>query len=282
MLGWFKRKKTDPKQQIVEALGDQDLPSFPATVLKALSLLRSPTASLRDVGACVSNDPGVGVRILKLTNSAAFGSRHPVRSVEHAVGMLGRVQIESILLSVGVSRAISPATSASGFDGRGFWQSAARRASVARALARRLHPATGAESFTAALLSDMAVPLIANAKGTSYGSMLRQASEDGGALHSLERSEFGWDHGSVGGALCLDWRFPETLSDAIGAHHEALNDETIPPAVRLASLLGDAEGDGDDELVEEAASRFGLPTDHAVEALAQAAQSAASIASSFG
>jgi len=281
MLGWFKRKKADPKKQIVEALGDQELPSFPVTVLQALGLLRDSSASLRDVGSCLSNDPGIGVRILKLTNSPAFGSRHPVRNVEHAVSMLGRVEIESILLSVGVSRAVGPATNKDGFDASGFWQGAARRAAAARALAARLHPASAAESFTAALLQDMAVPLIANAKGSSYGSMIQQANSDGTHLHALERSEYGWDHGAIGGALCQDWRFPETLSDAIGAHHEGLGESAVPPAIQLVSLLGDREGLGEEALIAKASDVYGLASDLTQQALSQATLDAASIAASF-
>ena len=278
MLAWLGFGRKSVEERLAEVLGDRELPSFPAVVLDALSALRDPDASLRAVGSRLCADPGISVQVLRLTNSAALGLRNPVSSVEQAACLIGRAQLESLLLGVGVSRLVAPAASRSGLDAKGFWRAAARRASAARALAARLHPATKSECFTAALLSDLAVPLLADAKGEIYARMLREQREGGADLHALERGEFGWDHGTIGGALGAQWNLPELLSRSIHAHHEDADD--LPPALHLASLLAD-EPQEEERFVEVAASRFGVPTDEAAATLEHAGVEAGSIAACF-
>ena len=240
--------------------------------------------SLRSARTRRAFDESVGrlsVRLLKLTNSPAFTTRHPVRSVEHAVSLLGRGTVESALLAVGATSALAPSMAAGGLDARRFWSTAALRAATARAFAALLHPSTGATSFTAALLSDMAVPLLACARSDVYGDLLAQAGAGSDALHRLEREAFGFDHGSVGGALCVEWSFPETIADAVGGHHETVDDETLPPAVRLAALLSDTADGGHDAVVDAARDGFGVPSDDTVRLLGEARLEARTIAASF-
>jgi len=280
VLGWIKRK-LDPKAQLLAALGEAELPTFPTIVLEGLRQLRDPQSSLRDVGATLSADPGVSVQLLKLTNSPAFATRHPVRSVEHAVSLLGRATVESALLTVGTSSALAPSIADGGLDAERFWSAAALRAATARAFASLLHPSTGATSFTAALLSDMAVPLLASARRDVYPELLAQAGAGAGALHVLEREALGFDHGGIGGALCVEWAFPSTITDAVGGHHECLDDETLPAAVRLASLLADTDVGGHDAVVDAARDGFGVPADDVVALLDEARSEAGAIAASF-
>ena len=85
----------------------------------------------------------------------SYGFR-PQRSVHHAISLLGRDQLESMLLSLAVHDAL-PSKPTLGFEAGRFWQTAARRATLGRALADKIDPATRSESFTASLLRYHAV-----------------------------------------------------------------------------------------------------------------------------
>ena len=62
-----------------------------------------------------------------------------------------------------------------------FWRAAARRATLARVFAQHMHAATQAEAFTAALLLDMAVPLLAGVDSGGYAVLLDRWHADGAA-----------------------------------------------------------------------------------------------------
>ena len=98
---------------------------------------------------------------LQIPSHEAFALRHKVRGVHHAVSLLGRSQLESMLISMAV-RDTLPNSAKRGFEPRRFWTTSARRACTAAALADRIDPSTRSESFTASLLQDMAVPVLSH------------------------------------------------------------------------------------------------------------------------
>lgn len=238
-FSWLKRNRALSTSRLKQLLGDQALPSFPNLVVEVLSRLRDPRAPLTEAAELLRNDPGLSMRMLQLANSAAFALRHPVQSVDHAVIMLGRSEVESILLSVAVRQSL-PAGSAPGHDETAFWTMGIRRAAIARVLAQQLHPALKSESFTAGLLQDMAVPVLAHKIPEQYGPVLQKAHEEGLCLAEVEQSQFKWDHGMVAGWMCDTWQFPDNLTAAIVAHHHD-DPERAPAAVRLVGELLDGE-----------------------------------------
>jgi HD-like signal output (HDOD) protein len=141
-----------------------------------------------------------------------------------------------------------------------FWEAAARRATLSRAVAKHLHAATQAEAFTAGLLQDIAVPLLANTNPDGYLTILnRWHSDQLESLDSLERELFGFDHADIGGLMAEDWGLPEYLVQAIGGHHAPNGHSPVDPAVRLASFVTySPENDGSDTIKEVAATQFGI------------------------
>lgn len=279
MFGWLAKVR-DPKRELNRLLGDYELPTFPEAVLRALSLLRDASAGLDDVARAVSIDPGLSVRLLSVVNSPAYSLRHAVKNVDHAIKLLGRSQVESLLLAAGVGQAM-PKAPCGGYEPRTFWRSAAERASIARSLAARLHPTTKSESFTAALLADMAVPLIAKAKGEAYAPLLATWLSETSELTTLEREAFGFDHAEIGARLCESWEFPDILRASVAAHHEA-DVEIALPAVRAVAHLRSTQSKDDLERLIEQARTLGLGADETLEAVACGHREAASIAACFG
>lgn len=282
MLGWLKRPKQDPKAALKAMLGDFELPTFPKVVMEALQLLRDPNSSLTQIGEKVSADPGTSVKILNIANSASYALRNPVRSVEHAASLLGRNDLEALLLTAAVGQAL-PKPKVAGYDPVQFWTAAARRAAVARALAYEVAPASKGECFSAALLGDMAIPLILTVKGGEYSPILQSWREDGHELAGLEHQAFGWTHAFAAGCMSEHWKFPEPLVQAIGAHHdEAESDKRTGglQCVRVAGLLREGTDDAT-ELIETGARELGLKTEHMAKVVRGAFDNAEDIRRQF-
>lgn len=281
MLGWLRSKAercSDPRRRLQETLGDFDLPSFSQVTHEALCRLRDPRTSLSDVGETIAQDPALSARVLTLSNSSALAKRHEVRSVHHAACLLGRAELESVVLAVAVREAL-PSPKINAFDPLRFWRSAARRATTARALANMLHPGSQSLSFTAALLADMAVPLVAAAHSARYEPVITQWNAEGGSLVRLERQALGFDHAFVAGWLAEVWKFPQLLTDAIGAHHDGGADAGLPEAINLVAPMG--ESDATDEMtrvVDEVSSRHGIAAQLVADTVQGAFDEAAELA----
>jgi len=284
MLKLFSRSNdTDSLSGIQDELGQLELPTFPQVTLSALEKARDHDGAASELADVLATDPGLTVRIISTVNSAAFGCRSEVRNIHHAVSLLGRNEIETMLISVAVRQAL-PRTSVSGFDPRRFWYASAKRASAARGLALRVDPSKASESFTAALLQDMAVPLLAHQLGDRYTAVLEAWHDGDRDLAELEQEEFGWDHATLGAWIGREWKFPTVLADAIGAHHGSTEGEpTALGSVSSVSCLRETHEEvGDQRFIETLEAEHGITPEETTELLEQSASDAHEVAALFG
>ncbi len=280
MLTLFRRKKRDPKELLLDALGEFSLPMFPHTIMRTMQVLRDPNSSSAAIARTVELTPGLIVAILKLVNSAAYGTRRRIDSVGQAVTLLGRARVESIVVAVAVKSRL-PGADQPGFSSRSFWRAAFRRASLARNFAKVLHPQTSSEAFVAGLLQDMAVPLLAAAR-PSYAPLLQAWHGDAESrLQDLESSEFGWDHGDIGACVAEKWELPQGLTMAISAHHHC--DVPVDPAIHLVSYIRETDASpGVDQLVEVCRDQYNLAPDDVTATVAGAFEEAEEVAALIG
>ena len=256
-MGFFdflKRRKKDPESQLRELLDGYELPSFPAAVVKTLEMLRDPEAPLHDISKNIEADPGMHVSVLKAVNSAAHGLTRKVGNIRHAITLLGRARLESIILPIAVRNSV-PASRLACLDHRVFWQTSAKRACVAREIARHIDPRMQMESFTAGLLQDMAIPVLLHVKEEEYCMTIESWNLDQEIrLHELERRNFGFDHQAVGALMAEKWCFPDYLLNAILYHHSTRDNSQVAASIRAVSHIRypvDGEGEGDQEAVLE-------------------------------
>ncbi len=262
MFSFFKRFKTDPKEQLRGMLAGYTLPSFPGAVTETLQRIRNPESSAASIAEVLSSDPGMSVRVLRVANSAAFSPTKKVENLTQAVALVGLSQVESLVLSVGVG-AVMPNGPSQGYDIKRFWYAAARRGLLARGFASLLCPARTSECFTAGFLQDMALPFLAHHRAEEYGPLLEQWHVSGGDLALQERDKLGQDHAEIATWLCSEWDLPENIASAIGGHHDPQNKAyDCPPPVALVAWIRESEEDsGVESLIEAAHAHYGLPVE---------------------
>lgn len=243
-------------------------PSFKAGLMKLLKLMRDPDSDIREITEALNWDPGLVVRLLGTVNSAAFGLRREVTSVQHAATILGHSKLEQLVLTIAVKESL-PTGRVEGFDPNRYWNSAFFRASLARAIAERLHPAEQASSFTAGLLQDMAIPLLAHAREDYRPILAEWHGTKDVNLQELEQRELGWTHEEAGALLGNEWSLPESLVQSIhGHHHRDKSDFELQPALRLVALHRETEQEfGLEAIVEEARGAYGLDTDWLLDSI---------------
>jgi len=261
MIRIFRRK--NPKKELKKIVGNHKLPTFSAVAMKAMQALRNDNRSMSDVANILVSDSGLSSIMLKNVNSASSGLRHEVSNIAHAAALLGRSRLEAMVVAA-AARSALPATS-SAFPMVEFWHNATRRAAVARGLAQSLHPQSAMASYTASLLQDMALPILAEAK-PDYKPVLDEWRNSSESLCKLEQEAFGCTHVEVAGWLCMAWGLPDELTGPIVTHHDDIQgfakDTSAPPAVLLVAELGEGEeADRVDKLVERAQAEFNLAPD---------------------
>ena len=281
MLKLKRSRADDGAAQLRRALGNFDPPTIPGLVTTAIEQVSSPDCDLRQVAETVGLDPGLSARLLSVVNSAAYAPRNPIVGVAQAVTMFGKNHLESMLISLAASRVVA-GKPAPGFDLNRFWRIAAWRASAAAALSKQVDRTRSSENFSAALLEDIAVPLLV-AGQPRYSGVLADWRAGIGELTDLEEATFGWTHRIVAGWLFDEWGFPESLRDAVTEVGRPEHGAAQYPVVRVVSSL--AAPDEPAAVVEQTATRistvFGLQQDQAVTLLEAARTDGATLAQSL-
>ena len=275
-MGLLRRERTP---NFTKLLGDYEPPSFPTFITQALDALADPETDMASVATIVQQDPGASARVLRVVNSAGFGLRTAATSVHQAATLLGRNQLEGLLISIGAQAAVPSPVDGGGFDHDRFWATASKRATLASLIAARIDPTRQSENFTAALLQDMGIPVLVS-REARYGDVLAQWHAENSNLAVLEVEAFGWHHGEVAAWLGAAWDFPDHYLQLLTDHHAAERAPQLVPA-QLVAPIREADEDGDEQVVA-AAEAVGIAADDMVAMMAEAEERAEAMGNALG
>ena len=205
------------------------VPVSPQAAVRTLRLMRDPRASIANVVEAASLDPATAGLVVKLANSALFGSRTRVSTLSQAIGRLGFATSQKVITSAAMQRVFSSPRL------RDVWQHSLQVADLAEQLACRTGTIDPAEAYLAGLLHD--VGQVALLSMHLYDSArLQGLLSDGCPTVYAENLLLRTDHAALSSQIAEGWRLPETMVSAIRQHHRPEKAESS-----LAYLLYIAE-----------------------------------------
>lgn len=225
-----------------EVLANTQLPALPTSAMRLLELSQDPKNGPAEYAKPIEADAGLMGQVLRFVNSSYFGFSREIASIQQALTLVGVRTIKNFALWSAVFSLV-PNPKFGPFDLKSLWQDSLRRAVFARSLGRELRLPNAEDLFAAALLQDMAIPLLLKALPEQYEGLVERRGRERVRLSSLEKELFGWDHAQAAAALCRNWRLPEEFAILI-ERHPALSELLDGPTPRidaacvaLASLL---------------------------------------------
>ena len=130
-----------------EPITGRKLAANKIVVLELLTKLQEPSSNFKDLELLISQDPALGLKTLRLVNSAYYGPRHQIESLSHAIAYLGMDALKS-LASLLVVSGLSDKPDAL----RDF---ALERAKFCELLGRKVKEAEASVFYSVGLLSTM-------------------------------------------------------------------------------------------------------------------------------
>lgn len=222
-------------------LGDElTLPAMPLVAVKALHLLRSPSASLGAVAAILENDPLVSAQVLRLANSAVYAARESAVSISQAVSRVGMRALEAVLIEVSASGVFASKNKDINAACQRMWEHSLATGVLARDIAGLVFGAAGQEfaqtAFLSGLLHDIGKPVLA--------AVLLETEKKlpGGAANACIPMEAWLDlidgaHRTVGLLVAAKWEMPALVRRGmtdLGAY-ETTEPHSMRNFVRLAN-----------------------------------------------
>lgn len=228
-------------EQLDELLASfRDLPTIPEVLARIWQLVDDPRSSAGDLERVVSHEPPLAAKVLRLANSPYYGGRGRVQDVRSAITTLGFDTLRNLAVCLSVAGGLaSREAQGSMLDRRELWRHSVACAVAARRLARELGVDEPEEVFTAGLLHDIGIFVVALGRPQSYAEIVRVGLAQNLDQCAAERYVLGFDHAEVGCAFAQRWNFPQSLQDLIANHHSpVLGDRARPKHVlRLADAL---------------------------------------------
>ena len=221
------------------------LPPLPEAAQRILQLAGDPDVDFRQIVGVISVDQTLTARVLRVANSAVYGTTREIETIRQATVFLGRETIIQLALGVSVLNLKVSYDDFDTFSASAFWQHSIAVATAARHLAQQIN-INPEEAFIAGLMHDIGKLVLIEHFGARYAKIIGFAQQGARPLHQIEYNLIGVDHAVVGQALCQHWKLPPMLAQAVTGHHtphaEAVG--LLPAVVQSANALAKTVGLG--------------------------------------
>jgi putative nucleotidyltransferase with HDIG domain len=241
------------------------LPPFPAIILRALQSINDPRSSAQDVVEIIQYDQGVTSQVLKVCNSAYFNLRRQVHSLKEALVLVGFNTLMQIILNRCFQGVLDRPCQGYDLDTGALWKHSVSCAILTEIVAQRIQMEPNATQFTAALLHDMGKVVLSAFVRDTFVEIKTLVREQGYSFIAAEREVLGLDHAELGGVIAEKWKFPGAIVEAVRYHHTPWlsrgEDPDLVSLIHLANCMalitgigGGSDGlyyEGDPEIMKQ-------------------------------
>ncbi len=232
------------KKQILRKI--TALPAMPQTVMKARGIMSSDISSFKELANVLETDQAIASKLLKLSNSAYYGMRGKISSIQHASVVLGLKTLKEIIMLAGASSMLAGRLDGYGLDTGDLWQHSLGVAFGAKMIASKKSPELAEDAFVTGLIHDCGKLVLDEPILERKSKFERIMASGDRSFLEAEKTILGFDHPEIGYALCKNWNVPDSLTNAIRYHHAPARSQgdKITFIIHLADALAMMSGLG--------------------------------------
>ena len=250
-----QQKKASPQlQKLLNSI--PLLPPLPESYAQVQSCISEEDTDLEKIADIIKQDVAISSALLHWANTALFGQRSEIDTVQKALVVLGTDIAVNLILSKTVNGSIADNIShIKRLDLSRFNRHSIATAIIGRILLEKSCPSDTElldRVFTAGLLHDIGKLVEARYFSDRFSAAVEIAEMENCPFIDAEMKTLGTCHSELGSFLAEWWTLPEFLNNVIRWHHQpesASADQDIVTAVHVANQLSHNFGFG---LAEEA------------------------------
>ena len=226
-----------------------------AGATRLLALLYDPEVDVEPVLACLTREPALAARVLKVANSPFYRQSGHVGTLQRAVQVLGLTAIRGIAAAGCLDR-LAPPRAGSAFEPERFRLHSLAVGCAAQRLSQTARLGMDNEAFMAGLLHDIGILLLAKAAPAALAHFVPLGPPesvgaadaatpaptwDPQAALSHEAAQLGADHEACATLLVQAWQLPGWLALALAGHHSHRASDADTGLQALPGLLAVAD-----------------------------------------
>jgi HD-like signal output (HDOD) protein len=207
-------------RQKVEGIRDF-LPPIPLVMNELVQLLNCEDVEVKVLADVISKDPSMTMNVLRIANSAFYGLPNKVKTIDHAVTMLGIKELTSLCMSCGTAAALAPSDKGrKTIDLRSFWRHSVATGVMARMFAVEFGLPTN-NLYLGGLMHDVGMVVLDRFFHALYGRMVDLTFKENIPVIEAETRVLGETHAKIGGWLMEKWKLPSLFCEIASFHHSS-------------------------------------------------------------
>lgn len=199
------------------------LPTLPNIYSMLTKAMATPGSSAQTIRSIIEKDQALTIKVLKIVNSAFYGFPQKIKTIAHAVVILGFNEIKHLTLAVSLVHNFKTSShNVCQFDYVAFWEHSLAVAVCSRIIAQKcksLAVKDPDEAFTLGLVHDMGKLVEAQYMSEDFNAVFNQAIELKDYFINQENALLGLTHQEIGSQLAIKWKLPDTFAVAIKNHN---------------------------------------------------------------
>ncbi len=223
-----------------------DLPAFPAIAFEVIRLTRDSSSTSKDIEKVIEKDPDLVSQVLKMANSPFYGLAQEINSLNHAINLLGFIQVENIIMISVMLTSIRKLPLHKHFNRDKFLEHSFGCGVTAKIMTNMLNLNFSSAEFSGGVMHDIGKVLLDLYAPEDLDEILDNAYKNGSSFYDSEMGLYKINHSMLGSKLLSIWGLPNKIIDIVEYHHkpsEAKN-KLLVSIVHVADLLTYSEGIG--------------------------------------
>jgi HD-like signal output (HDOD) protein len=210
---------------------------MPEVMIKVQHMIKLPGTTPTQLAKVIETDPAIVAGILKVANSAYYGFRGKVTSIQHASALFGTRRLAELIAAMSAGGMLGKAMDGYGLKAGDMWRHSIAVAVTASEIAAAISDDVLESAYMAGLLHDVG-KIILNPHLNQRAHLFDHffSLNPGKTIQEAERHILGFDHAMIAGILCDNWNLPKAISFAIRHHHQpsTADDHQLSHIVHLA------------------------------------------------
>ena len=223
---------------IIDAIRkNQDLASLPHIAGKVLKLIQNKNAELSEIARLIEADPILTMKLLRVANSPIFATRNEIRSIQHALMLLGMKRISNIVLSVSIySKFFINAHQNAAMLMERFFQHSYLTGMTAKTLTQILRKNFEDNEFVGGLLHDIGKMAMLQVHPKEYALVRQLIVQENLNELAAEKEVFNENHIEVGLQMAHLWKLPEEIHRIIAFYKFPSQNDKLIDLVAIVSF----------------------------------------------
>ena len=216
------------------------LPAMPEVMLKVQKMIQHPGTSPAQLAKILETDPSMVAGILKVANSAYYGFRGKVSTIQHASALFGTRRLAELITAMSAGGVLGKAMEGYGLAAGDMWRHSITVACTASEIAAAVASDALDSAYMAGLLHDMGKIILdpyVRKRRLLFDHYFSSHPEK--TIQDAERDILGFDHAVIAAILCEKWNLPKSISFGIRHHHQpsSAGDHQLSHIVHLADYI---------------------------------------------